>query len=276
MRNETALPSKTDDARLRERIVIELSRQSAYKHFVERDMDAAMAHMADDIVWLGPFSLQTASSLKDMKEILRAEYDTRLALADEQWIAKRRGSVWIANAIYTVLVKSHDGRRNLPFTQHATYVWAPTPDGPRIVHLHVSNTTDANEAFPQLAENENALNYLLDHFETLSASESKMEFRDVEGKMHFLHPDEICCVMAEGPRCRVRHSQGSFLMRTSMGELEQKFADRGFLRTHRSCLANMSRAREVARFQLVLDDGTACPVAEKRYRDIKLFIEASA
>lgn len=65
-------------------------------------------------------------------------------------------------------------------------------------------------------------------------------------------------------------------MRTSMAELEQKFADRGFLRTHRSCLANMSRAREVARFQLTLDDGTTCPVAEKRYRDVKLFVEASA
>lgn len=39
----------------KDRAVIELCRRSLVNHFVVRDMDAALAYMADDVEWLGPF-----------------------------------------------------------------------------------------------------------------------------------------------------------------------------------------------------------------------------
>ena len=123
----------------KDRAVIELCRRSLVNHFVVRDMDAALAYMADDVEWLGPFSCQTASDKKTMEDILRPEYSIRLALADERWRARKRANTWIVSARYTLLVVSAGEERSMPFKQHATYVWAPTPDGPRIVHLHVSN-----------------------------------------------------------------------------------------------------------------------------------------
>lgn len=68
----------------KDRAVIELCRRSLVNHFVVRDMDAALAYMADDVEWLGPFSCQTASDKKTMEDILRPEYSIRLALADER------------------------------------------------------------------------------------------------------------------------------------------------------------------------------------------------
>ena len=72
----------------KDRAVIELCRRSLVNHFVVRDMDAALAYMADDVEWLGPFSCQTASDKKTMEDILRPEYSIRLALADERWRAE--------------------------------------------------------------------------------------------------------------------------------------------------------------------------------------------
>ena len=40
----------------KDRAVSELCRRSLVNHFVGRDMDAALAYMADDVEWLGPFS----------------------------------------------------------------------------------------------------------------------------------------------------------------------------------------------------------------------------
>ena len=161
----------------KDRAVIELCRRSLVNHFVVRDMDAALAYMADDVEWLGPFSCQTASDKKTMEDILRPEYSIRLALADERWRARKRANTWIVSARYTLLVVSAGGERSMPFKQHATYVWAPTPDGPRIVHLHVSNATDANPLLPSLDPGQNAIEFLYEHFDAQGSGAGKLSFR---------------------------------------------------------------------------------------------------
>lgn len=99
----------------KDRAVIELCRRSLVNHFVVRDMDAALAYMADDVEWLGPFSCQTASDKKTMEDILRPEYSIRLALADERWRARKRANTWIVSARYTLLVVSAGGERSMPW-----------------------------------------------------------------------------------------------------------------------------------------------------------------
>ncbi len=172
----------------KEHAIIKLSRQSLVNHFVTRNMDIVLAHMADDVEWMGPFACQTASSKTAMQDILRPEYNIRLALADERWRARQRAGAWIVSACYTLLVVSTDGERSIPFEQRATYVWAPTPDGPRIVHLHVSNTTDANTLLPSLDTGKNAIEFLYEHFDAQGSGTGKISFRDIGGDLHVLHP----------------------------------------------------------------------------------------
>ena len=222
----------------KDRAVIELCRRSLVNHFVVRDMDAALAYMADDVEWLGPFSCQTASDKKTMEDILRPEYSIRLALADERWRARKRANTWIVSARYTLLVVSAGEERSMPFKQHATYVWAPTPDGPRIVHLHVSNATDANPLLPSLDPGQNAIEFLYEHFDAQGSGAGKLSFRDTDGDVHVLHPNELYAIESDGPRCVIRHAHGKFAVRGALASLEKELPAKDFLRLHRSCLAH--------------------------------------
>ena len=252
-----------------DRAIIELSRQSLVNHFVTRDMDVALAYMADDVEWLGPFTCQTASSKKAMQDILKPEYGNRLALADERWRARKRAGTWIVSARYTLLVMSTDGERSMPFEQRATYVWAPTPDGPRIVHLHVSNTTDANLLLPSLDTGTNAIEFLYEHFDSQGAGAGKLSFRDIGGDVHMLHPNELYAVESDGPRCIVRHAHGAFVVRGALVGLEKELPARDFVRLHRSCLVHRGHIVGIENHQAQLDDGSTYPVAERRCREIK-------
>lgn len=253
--------------------LIRLSRQSLFDHYVMRDMDAACRYMSETIEWLGPFSCQIASSLQDMKDILKPEYDTVLAVADEQWRARKYDSVWIVSAVYSVMCETSGKEAILPFVQHATYVWANTTEGPRIVHLHVSNATDDNAVAPPLPLGEDAVRFLNDNFDIQGMRGAKFEFNDVVGCTHFLHRSEILCVESDGPRYRVRHSQGEFVVRGSLEQLEEKMG-KGFVRTHRSALVNKSHVTEIRGSTLRLDDGYECPLAKKRLASVRSELRA--
>ena len=254
----------------KDRAVIELCRRSLVNHFVVRDMDAALAYMADDVEWLGPFSCQTASDKKTMEDILRPEYSIRLALADERWRARKRANTWIVSARYTLLVVSAGGERSMPFKQHATYVRAPTPDGPRIVHLHVSNATDANPLLPSLDPGQNAIEFLYEHFDAQGSGAGKLSFRDTDGDVHVLHPNELYAIESDGPRCVIRHAHGKFAVRGALASLEKELPAKDFLRLHRSCLVHRGRIED---HQALLDDGSSYPIAERRSREIKQSFE---
>lgn len=261
---------------MKARILIDLSRQSLYNHFVTRDMEAALEYMADDIDWLGPFSCQVASDKQTMEKILAPEYKSKLMITNEQWNARCHGGTWVVSSVYTLLGKASDKTCDMPFGQHATYIWARTEAGPRIVHLHLSNTVDANMLMPLLEPGENAIDYLYAHFDTQSSSSAKLDFHDIEGRIHFLHKNELYSIVAEGPRCLVRHAQGQFFVRVSLSKLEEQLAPLGFVRTHRNCLANSEHFAALRPYCLTLDDGSECPIAERRYRAVLDLANASA
>lgn len=224
----------------KERAVIELSRQSLVNHFVTRNMDVALAHMAD-----------------------------------ERWRARQRAGTWIVSACCTLFAMSVDGERSMPFEQRATYVWAPTPDGPRIVHLHVSNAADANPLLPSLDSKENAIEFMYEHFDAQGSVAGKIDFRDVGGDLHVLHPNELYTIESEGPRCVVRHAHGAFSMRVALADLESQLPARDFLRLHRGCLVHRDRIVGVEGHRAKLDDGSEYPIAERRYREVKQSLAAA-
>ena len=48
-----------------------------------------------------------------------------------------------------------------------------------------------------------------------------------------------------------------------------------FVRTHRSCVVNATHVVETVRYRVMLDNGMRCPVAEKRYHEVRRAIESA-
>lgn len=150
---------------------------------------------------------------------------------------------------------------------------APTPDGPRIVHLHVSNATDANPLLPSLDPGQNAIEFLYEHFDAQGSGAGKLSFRDTDGDVHVLHPNELYAIESDGPRCVIRHAHGKFAVRGALASLEKELPAKDFLRLHRSCLVHRGHIASIEDHQALLDDGSSYPIAERRSREIKQSFE---
>lgn len=88
--------------------------------------------------------------------------------------------------------------------------------------------------------------------------------------------DRIVFARAEGGEVYVHAVDGRYRARLTLGELEQKLASSGFIRTHRSFLVNIDHVREVipwfhGSYKLVMDDRerTEIPVSRYNVKDLK-------
>ncbi len=84
-----------------------------------------------------------------------------------------------------------------------------------------------------------------------------------------LHRSEILYLQSHGDYVRVVTDAGRFLVRARLGELEQRWSERGFVRVHRGYMANLQRAVEVrpsldGSACLRLQDGTELPIARRQ------------
>ena len=61
----------------------------------------------------------------------------------------------------------------------------------------------------------------------------------------------------------------SYEIYSSLSELEERLADRGFLRIHKSILVNLRRITKFQSKAAVLDNGTTLRVSEKGYAENK-------
>ena len=77
-----------------------------------------------------------------------------------------------------------------------------------------------------------------------------------------------------GHQVRVVASDGRFLLPHRLGELERRWAGRGFLRVHRRFVVNLQHAVELrprlnGTAEIVLDDGSAIPIARRKLGDAR-------
>jgi DNA-binding LytR/AlgR family response regulator len=89
------------------------------------------------------------------------------------------------------------------------------------------------------------------------------------GATRLLHRAEILYLQSDGDYVRVVADSGRFLVRARLGELEERWSDRGFARVHRGYVANLQRAVEVrpsldGHACLRLQDGTELPIARRQ------------
>jgi DNA-binding LytR/AlgR family response regulator len=97
---------------------------------------------------------------------------------------------------------------------------------------------------------------------------------ELGGVTRFVQRSAVRYVQAQGDYVRLFTAAGSHLLRTPMATLEERWADAGFVRIHRSTLVSLPHVAEVrqshGKLSLVLaPDGTELPVARRHVREVR-------
>jgi DNA-binding LytR/AlgR family response regulator len=94
------------------------------------------------------------------------------------------------------------------------------------------------------------------------------------GATRLLARSSILYVKAEGDYVRIHSDSGRFLVRASLSDIEQRWGPHGFVRVHRSYVANLRRATEIrpelgGGATVLLADGSEVPVARRQVADLR-------
>jgi DNA-binding LytR/AlgR family response regulator len=94
------------------------------------------------------------------------------------------------------------------------------------------------------------------------------------GSIRLLQRSSILYLSAESDYVRIHADSGRYLVRAALSDYERRWVAYGFLRTHRSFLANMTRAVEIRPDQhgggaIVMENGTLVPVARRHMADLR-------
>ena len=93
------------------------------------------------------------------------------------------------------------------------------------------------------------------------------------GATRLLARSEVQFVQSHGDFVRVVTSEGRYLMRTTLGEIERRWEPHGFVRVHRQYVANLHNAVELrpalsGTAELAFADGSTVPVARRHASDL--------
>lgn len=94
------------------------------------------------------------------------------------------------------------------------------------------------------------------------------------GATRLLDRSTVLYVQAEGDYVRIVADSGRFLVRTALSDIEQRWGQHGFVRVHRSYVANLRRAVEIrpklgGAVTIVMADGSEVPVARRQVADLR-------
>jgi DNA-binding LytR/AlgR family response regulator len=94
------------------------------------------------------------------------------------------------------------------------------------------------------------------------------------GTTRLLDRSTVLYVQAEGDYVRIHADSGRFLVRTALSDIEQRWGEHGFVRVHRSYVANLRRAVEIrpklgGAVTIVMADGSEVPVARRHVADLR-------
>jgi DNA-binding LytR/AlgR family response regulator len=94
------------------------------------------------------------------------------------------------------------------------------------------------------------------------------------GGTRLLPRSSVLYLQAHGDYVRVASSEGRYLMRARLSELEERWAGHGFVRVHRGFLVNLRRAVEVrprlnGTAVLVMADGAEVPIARRQVGELR-------
>ena len=251
-----------------DRAVLSLSRKVLVDHYVRRDIEAMMEPMDEAMTWVGPLACQHARSAAEMRALVEPEYGNAVELVDEHWGIRSVGAARVVMATYGAIVPDSPAA-DVVFRQTATFVWGLSAEGPRIVHLHLSNAYDVPARIERACKpGEDPVGYAV---ASVAASpdgrRSSIRFDEPGGLSRFVPEDSVLCLDAADEGCTVVCDGGPFAERERLSAIEGKLPP-CFVRTHRSCIVNARRVESLWRYRVRLDDGRIRPIAERRYLEV--------
>ena len=94
------------------------------------------------------------------------------------------------------------------------------------------------------------------------------------GTTKLLDRSSVLYIKAEGDYVRIHADSGRFLVRAALADIEERWAQHGFVRVHRSYIANLRRAVEIrpqlgGTVTIVMVDGSEVPVARRQVADLR-------
>lgn len=94
------------------------------------------------------------------------------------------------------------------------------------------------------------------------------------GSTRLIDRSTVLYVQAEGDYVRLHTDSGRFLVRAALSEIEERWGQHGFVRVHRSYVANLKRAAEIrpqlgGAVMIVMVDGSQVPVARRQVADLR-------
>jgi DNA-binding LytR/AlgR family response regulator len=94
------------------------------------------------------------------------------------------------------------------------------------------------------------------------------------GGTRLLQRSSVLYLQANGDYVRVASTEGRFLMRARLTDLEERWASHGFVRVHRGFVVNLRRAVEVrprlnGTAVLVMADGAEVPIARRQVGELR-------
>jgi DNA-binding LytR/AlgR family response regulator len=94
------------------------------------------------------------------------------------------------------------------------------------------------------------------------------------GGTRLLPRSSILYLQAHGDYVRVASTEGRFLVRARLSDLEERWADHGFVRVHRGFVVNLRRAVEVrprlnGTAVVVMGDGAEVPIARRQVGELR-------
>jgi DNA-binding LytR/AlgR family response regulator len=96
--------------------------------------------------------------------------------------------------------------------------------------------------------------------------------------VHLLPRSSILYLEAFGDYQRVYATEGRFLLRASLGDLERKWAGYGFVRVHRRFIVNLRHAtavrqQESGAWMVTFSEGSQVPIARRHLADLRRQLE---
>ncbi|HKO26894.1 MAG TPA: LytTR family DNA-binding domain-containing protein [Solirubrobacteraceae bacterium] len=93
------------------------------------------------------------------------------------------------------------------------------------------------------------------------------------GSTRLINRGTILYVQSHGDFVRIVTADGRYLLRTTLGEIERRWAPFNFIRVHRQYVANLARATELRPLlggtaELAFGDGQVIPVARRHVADL--------
>lgn len=239
--------------------------------FANKQMKEFAAYLDEGFVWIGDYEALYTKGIKAFMDTVSYEIEqapVNITKEEYAMLAHER-QLWVTYGRFMMTGNGADGRI-LITKVHFTFTWIQRENDLKLI---LANATHVKSAVPMASKKEpqkqspqSLIFEQASQYGVADKEPKKMAFRDVEGAIRYLYPEEILYIRAENKLCEVHTGSGTFSTRLNISSI----CHPQLLQIHRSYIVNRRYVKEVRRYQAALFDGTVLPVGRDKYQDVRL------